>query len=219
MTKSYSTDQVLISKLTGIILANLANENFGVKELVNASGISLYRLSRKLHSINKKTINQFIREVRLHKAREMLQNEDFSVSEVAYKAGFSSPAYFNTCFHEFFGYPPGKVKKNGFEFTEENMLNHGIAEQDQKKPPRRTLILSLSGILFLSVLIITISHILNPKIFNRDILEKLRSSGERVSIAVMPFQNMTNDTTLNVWRDAIQQSLISSLSNTGELRV
>lgn len=212
-------DQVFIRKLTDIVNANLGNENFGVKELVNASGISLYKLSKKLHSINKKTINQFIREIRLQKAWEMLQNEDFSVSEVAYKTGFNSPAYFNTCFHEFFGYPPGKVKKNGFESAGENILNPNIAEQEQKKSPWRILYLSLSGILFLSVLIISISYFLNPKIFKRDILEKLKSSGERVSIAVMPFQNMSNDTAMNVWRAAIQQGLISSLSNTGELKV
>jgi tetratricopeptide (TPR) repeat protein len=58
-----------------------------------------------------------------------------------------------------------------------------------------------------------------PKIFKRDTLEKLRSSGEKISVAVMPFQNMTNDTTWNIWQTNIQESLISSLSNTGELRV
>jgi len=213
------SDQVFIRKLTEIVHANLGNENFGVKELVDASGISLYRLSRKLHSINKKTINQFIREVRLQKAREMLQNEAFSVSEVAYKSGFSSPAYFNTCFHEFFGYPPGKVKKNSLESYEEKVLTQVIEKPVHNKPLFRTLMISLSGILFLVVLILIVAYIVYPKIFKRDILEKLRSSGEKVSVAVMPFQNMTNDTTLNIWRDAIQQSLISSLSNTGELRV
>jgi tetratricopeptide (TPR) repeat protein len=58
-----------------------------------------------------------------------------------------------------------------------------------------------------------------PKIFNRDPLERLRSSGEKISISVMPFQNMTNDTIWNVWQDAIQDRLISRLVNTGDLRV
>ena len=111
MTENLSTDQILIRKLTEIVLANLENENFGVKELANESGMSHYRLNRRLHSISNKTINQFISETRLQKALEMLQNEELTAAEVAYKVGFSSPAYFNTCFHEFFGYPPGKVKK------------------------------------------------------------------------------------------------------------
>jgi tetratricopeptide (TPR) repeat protein len=70
-----------------------------------------------------------------------------------------------------------------------------------------------------AVLIIAVIILAYPKIFKRNTLEKLRASGERISIAVMPFQNMTNDTIWNVWQDGIQQSLISSLSNTEELIV
>jgi TolB-like protein/Tfp pilus assembly protein PilF len=59
-----------------------------------------------------------------------------------------------------------------------------------------------------------------PKIFKKDTLEKLKSSGERISVAVMPFQNLTNDTIWNVWQDAIQFNLITSLSNySDELKV
>ena len=50
-------------------------------------------------------------------------------------------------------------------------------------------------------------------------MEKLRSSGERISVAVMPFQNMTNDTTWNIWQDGIQDNIITSLSNSEELKV
>ena len=35
----------------------------------------------------------------------------------------------------------------------------------------------------------------------------------------MPFQNMTNDTIWNVWQDGIQDKLITSLSNSEELKV
>ena len=58
-----------------------------------------------------------------------------------------------------------------------------------------------------------------PKIFRKDTLEKLRSSGERISVAVMPFQNMTNDTIWDVWQDGVQDILINSFSNSEELRV
>ena len=103
MQKPPSLDQVFISKLTDIILANLGNENLGVKELAHKSGLSVYSLSRKLYSIRKKRISQFIREVRLKKSVEMLQNETSTVSEVAFKVGFGSPAYFNKYFREYFG--------------------------------------------------------------------------------------------------------------------
>jgi tetratricopeptide (TPR) repeat protein len=77
----------------------------------------------------------------------------------------------------------------------------------------------LIGGIVLAVLLIIAAVFAYPKIFKHDTLEKLRLSGERISIAVMPFQNMTNDTTWNIWQDGIQNELITSLTNSEELRV
>ena len=81
MTEHLSKDQILIRKVTEIILANLENENFGIKELANESGISQYRLNRRLRSISNKSINQFINATRLRKALEILQNEELTSVE------------------------------------------------------------------------------------------------------------------------------------------
>jgi tetratricopeptide (TPR) repeat protein len=80
------------------------------------------------------------------------------------------------------------------------------------KPIRLSKQKLLSGLLITAILIIAVV-LIYPKIFKRNTLEKLRSSGERISVAVMPFKNMTNDTTWNVWQDVIQINLISFLSN------
>jgi tetratricopeptide (TPR) repeat protein len=68
-------------------------------------------------------------------------------------------------------------------------------------------------------LLVIIALLAFPKIFKRDTFERLKSSGERISVAVMPFQNMTNDTSWNVWQDGIQEIFITSLSNSEELKV
>jgi tetratricopeptide (TPR) repeat protein len=85
--------------------------------------------------------------------------------------------------------------------------------EDQVKPakfPRQKL---LSGIFITAILIIVIALYAYPKLFKRNPLDDLRSSGERITVAVLPFQNMTNDTTLNVWQNGIQENLITYLSN------
>ena len=51
----------------------------------------------------------------MKKAKELLENEKYTVAEVAYHVGFNSPTYFNTCFHEYFGYSPGEYKKHSSE--------------------------------------------------------------------------------------------------------
>ena len=76
----------------------------------------------------------------------------------------------------------------------------------------------MSRVAIVAILIIA-AILAYPKIFKQDTLENLRSSGERISVAVMPFQNMTNDTIWNVWQDGIQNNLITSLSNSEELKV
>jgi tetratricopeptide (TPR) repeat protein len=85
----------------------------------------------------------------------------------------------------------------------------------QEKHTKISKLKLLSGVTILAILIIA-AVLVYQKIIKGETLEKLRSSGEKISIAVMPFQNMTIDTTWNVWQDGIQDMLISSLSNSPE---
>jgi tetratricopeptide (TPR) repeat protein len=80
----------------------------------------------------------------------------------------------------------------------------------------------ISGIVVLSVLLLTAIFFAFPgflRNFRKVTLEKLQSSDDRITIAVMPFQNMTNDTVWDVWQSGIQDILITSLSNSEELKV
>jgi tetratricopeptide (TPR) repeat protein len=58
-----------------------------------------------------------------------------------------------------------------------------------------------------------------PRLFKKDKFESLKSSDGRISVAVMPFQNMTNDSVWDIWQEGIQNNLITSLSNSSELKV
>ncbi len=213
MPEPLTTDQLFIRKLVDIVVTNLGNENFGVNELAHESGMSRSRLNRRLNAITKKSINQFIREVRLKKALEMLKNESVTVSEVAFKVGFSSPNYFNTCFHEYFGYPPGKVKKGGSERTDENLIIYLTSKQEQKGSVWKALASYKIWILIVFGLIVVAVILSYPKVFKRNTLDNLRSSDGRISVAVMPFRNETNDTVWNMWQECIQDNLITYLSN------
>jgi AraC-like DNA-binding protein/TolB-like protein len=211
-----SIHKLFLSKLTEIILANLDNENFGVKELADKSSLSRYSLSRKLQAINKKTANQFIREIRLQKAREMLQKENLTASEVAYRVGFSSPAYFNKCFHEYFGHPPGMIKKinqetSGTESVTENALPVQQVKQDNLR--------LLTVIIFILFVAGIAGFFMYSKIHKTSWQDNLISPDGRISIAVMPFYNMTRDSSWNIWQGVIQECLISELSNSKELKL
>jgi tetratricopeptide (TPR) repeat protein len=108
-----------------------------------------------------------------------------------------------------------------FDFTLQGLKKTESIEESEKKetltkPVKRRLRPShvLNAVLIIAVMVLAY-----PKIFKRNTLEKLRSSGERISVAVMPFQNMTNDTIWNIWQEGIQNELITSLTNSEELKV
>jgi AraC-like DNA-binding protein/tetratricopeptide (TPR) repeat protein len=211
-----TSNQNFLNRLTEIILANLENENFDVKVLASEFGLPYYSLSRKLHAVKKRTINQFIREVRLLKAREILQNEDLTVSEVAYRVGFSSPAYFNKCFHEYFGHPPGLAKNLSTEVSETGLLRTEDIDTRKAGIKRRGYWPALLFLLFLAGAAAFFLYWRFHKISWPD--DQVSPDG-RISIAVMPFYNMTRDTSWNIWQEVMQECLISVLSNNKELKV
>ncbi len=216
MTGLPESDQVFIMKLEGIVLANLSDENFGVKELISSSGMTYTSLSRKLRKISDKSINQFIREVRLQKAYAMLQEGKVTAAEAAYKVGFGSPAYFSTCFHEFYGFPPGQVKKEKFENSNGN--NHPqITEKN--KPGRftgRKIITASSGFL-----VITVLAYLGYMIFFRSNIAEAGNSSEtrEKSIAVLPFANFSPDSENEYFCNGITDEILNQLFKIKDLKV
>jgi len=119
------------------------------------------------------------------------------------------------------GFPVGVIFSWVFDITPEGIKKTESLEVSESKeivtkPARR--IFRTSNII-IAALIIVVGILAYPKIFKRDTLEKLRSSGERISVAVMPFQNMTNDTTWDVWQDGVQNELINNLTNSEEFKV
>ena len=108
-----------------------------------------------------------------------------------------------------------------FDFTPQGIRKTESIEESEKsvivpKPVKRSLRLSY---VLNAALIIVVIILAWPRIFKRDSVKRLASSGEKVAVAVMPFQNMTNDTIWNYSEEAIQMNLISVLSYSGELRV
>ena len=220
MSEPFSKDQVFISRLTEIIRANLANEKFGVDELASESGISLYKLSHKLYAINEKTVNQFIREVRLMKALEMLQDGEYTASEVAYKVGFSSPAYFTKRFHEHFGYPPGKVIHGDSAGKEQDSLIQPAGEYEPLKGIRKTSLFSYPFIIFLTLVVAILAYLFYPvftKHFSNSKADPAINPAK--SIAVLPFKNLGDNTDDQYFIDGIMDEIFINLSRINDLRV
>ena len=71
----------------------------------------------------------------------------------------------------------------------------------------------------IALLVVVVCILIYPKIFRKDKFEGIRDSDGRISIAVMPFENLSGDTLYNVWQGGFQNLLITTLSNSEELSV
>lgn len=101
-----SAEDKLIKRVMDAIMKHLDDSEFGVQELSDAVGLSRVHLNRKMKEHFGISPNTFIRSVRLKQAAYLLVNNKVTISEVAYKVGFSSHSYFSSNFHEYFGMSP-----------------------------------------------------------------------------------------------------------------
>ena len=74
--------------------------------------LSRSKLYRKIKALTGDTANEFIRKVRLEKAKQLISETEHTISEVCYKVGFSSPSYFTKCFKNHFGILPTEVRES-----------------------------------------------------------------------------------------------------------
>jgi len=104
--------QKFISNLNEAIRNNIDNPNFSVENLAELLHISRTQLYRKVKSIFNENISDYITNVRLCQAKIMFQDTNLTISEIAYKSGFSSPNYFSTVFKNKYGISPKDFRKH-----------------------------------------------------------------------------------------------------------
>ena len=180
---------------------NLADEQFGVSELAEEVNMSRSNLLRKVKSITSLSVSQLMRQVRLQKAKELLKDNSFTISEVSYKVGFNSTSYFIKCFKDEYGYPPGELGKIMGEEIEKEMED----VQGSRRVPVWSLILAATLAFAVFIFIW-----LQPKSAPEP-LEK--------SIAVLPFQNDSNDSSNVYIINGLMEAILDHLQKIEDVRV
>lgn len=102
-------EELFLQQLIDAVEENLSNTQFDLDRMCKIMGMSKSQLNRKMRAVLNKSPNQYIRSYRLERAHQLIKTGNYSITEIAYDVGFSSPAYFTKCFHDEFGYPPSAV--------------------------------------------------------------------------------------------------------------
>ena len=105
-------EQKFIEELNTLIKNNLGNSDYSVENLAENLTISRVQLYRKVKAMMGISISDYIANIRLEKAKMMLETGSLTIAEIAYATGFSSPNYFSTSFKNKYGIPPATFRKS-----------------------------------------------------------------------------------------------------------
>lgn len=106
-----SLDEQLIKKAIKAVEDNMIND-YSVEDLASDVGLTRGHLYKKLMAITGKGPADFIRTIRMKRARQLLDDSGLQISEIAYTVGYSSPKIFSRNFKAEFGMTPSDYLNN-----------------------------------------------------------------------------------------------------------
>lgn len=200
MSESLLTEGDFISQLTSTVERNISDEAFGVSELADEMNMSRSNLLRKVKKESKLSVSQFIRQVRLKKAMDLLRSSTLNVSEVSQQVGFNSTSYFIKCFREYYGYPPGEVGKHD---VAEPLINNPPSKENKYRLP----------------ILIAVALLVGMTLAAYVYLKFVKSVPKYKSIAVLPFKNDSSDSSNVYLINGLMESTLNNLQQIKNLRV
>ena len=106
-----SIDEKFLAKAISIIEENIAESSFSVEDFAVKIGLSTMQLYRKVTALTDLPPNEFIKFIRLSRAKDLLIKDFGNISEIGYEVGFNNPSYFAECFRKQFGCSPSEFKE------------------------------------------------------------------------------------------------------------
>ena len=197
-------DKKFIDQAHDIVINNIADEKFGAQKLASLLNLSTAQTLRKIRATTGKSVNQYIRELRLKEAAKLLKKTDLTITEISYKVGFGSHTYFNAAFRKLYGITPGEYKTQ----------NKSLSELESEKTKKRTRSVSSwkKAFYFISILMIVgIGYLLINK-------SSSKNTSKPNSIAVLPFRDMSPEDT-QWFCDGISDNILTYLSQIKDLTV
>lgn len=102
-------DEEFIAEIVKFIEDNLSNADLSVEDIASSVSMTHDQYYRKIKNITGLSASKFTRKIRLNRAAKYLKERQYTISEILYRVGFSTPSYFTRCFKEEFGCTPSEM--------------------------------------------------------------------------------------------------------------
>ena len=109
--KELSLDEQFLQKAREMAEIHLGDSSFDVEQFSKEMNMSRTNLHRKLKALTDASTTEFIRNIRLQRAAQLLKQHKGTVSDIAYQVGFESLPYFSKSFQEQFGMSPSEYAR------------------------------------------------------------------------------------------------------------
>lgn len=104
-------DEIFLQDLMAFMEQNMENSDFTIEDFASSLNMGRTTFYNKLKAATGLSPVDFVLEIRIKRAVQLLQSRNFSIAEVAYKTGFNDPKYFSRCFKKFRGESPSVFVK------------------------------------------------------------------------------------------------------------
>ena len=105
-----AAENAFITRFKKVVDERMSDSDLSVEIIAAELALSRVQLYRKVKALTGCTPVDLLRKARLSKALELLADPELTVSEIAYRVGFTSPSYFTKCFKDEYGKVPGDVR-------------------------------------------------------------------------------------------------------------
>ena len=119
LEQSRPKEAAFIQRINTLIKVNLENENFDTNALCKAMSLSRTQLFRRLKTLIRQAPANYIKIIRLQRAKELLETTDLTVSEVVFKTGFQTLSHFTNIFRKQYGILPSVFRRSNNSATNE----------------------------------------------------------------------------------------------------
>jgi AraC-like DNA-binding protein len=99
-------DELLLRSLFGKLEENWQNPDFNVTDYSRLIAMSKSQLYRKISSLCGFSPVLLLKNFRLEKAKDLMKKQRYTISEITFNSGFTSPSYFTKCFKKRYGLLP-----------------------------------------------------------------------------------------------------------------
>ncbi|HRO46505.1 nickel-binding protein [Agriterribacter sp.] len=99
-------EEKFLKSLFSILEKQSQLSEFGIKDYCHFFAMSQSQVYRKIIKLTGLSFNTFLMEYRLQQAKERMKKQCYSISQITFDSGFTSPSYFTKCFKRKFGLLP-----------------------------------------------------------------------------------------------------------------